>query len=51
MLNVCKYHFKRLMNEKTERVAIVSSIGVEADGKRVNVQKGSDRKKIKKTVD
>ena len=30
---VWKNHFEHLMNDKTERKAIVSSIGVEAGGK------------------
>ena len=33
------------MNEKTERKTILSIMGVEAGGKRVSVQKGTDRSK------
>ena len=32
------------MNEKTERKVIVTSMGMEAGGSAVNVQKGIDRK-------
>ena len=39
------------MNEKTEREVIVSSMGVEAGEKCVNVQKGIDRKEEKKAID
>ena len=45
---VWKSHLECLMNEKTEREAIVSSMGVEADGKQVCVQKGIYRKEVKK---
>ena len=48
---VWESHFQCLMNEKTERVTIVSSIDVEAGGKRVNVQQGIYRKEVKKAID
>ena len=47
---VWKSHFECLMN-KTEREAIRMSMSVEAGGEHVNVQKGIDRKVIKKAID
>ena len=45
---VWKSRFERVMNEKIERKIIMSSMGVEAGGKHVKVQKGNDRKEVKK---
>ena len=47
-VRVWKSHFECLMNEKTEREAIVLRKGVEAGGKRVCVTKRIYRKEVKK---
>lgn len=47
---VWKRHFDRLMNGRTEGEAIVSSIGIEAGGKRVGMQEGINRKEVEKVM-
>ena len=39
------------MNKKIERKTAVSSMGEEADGKCINLQKGIDRKEVKKAIE
>ena len=40
MKGVWKSHYERLMNEKIEREALVSNMGLEAGGKHTGIQKG-----------
>ena len=44
MKRACKRHFECLMNEMIQRKTIVSSMGVEAGGKNLNVQKKIGKK-------
>ena len=48
---VWKSHFEHLTNEKTERKATVSSMGVKEGGQHENVQERINRKEVKNTID
>ena len=48
MIGVLKSNVERLTNEKTLGEAIVSNMGMEVDGKHINLQEGIYKKEVKK---